>query len=95
MNTALVALRMGVVLDEYRETANTRIEPWLVQQALARLGDRQLTVDEQVEIVCATRTPKKVEWPVWWAALPGSAILAAGQAKRPHRPQKRSADFDL
>ena len=34
--------------------------------ALARLGDKRLTIDEQHEIVRATRTPKKVRWPDWW-----------------------------
>src|SRR5262245_34021006 len=38
----------------------------LVEAALARLGDRRLTPEEQATIVKATRSPRKVEWPEWW-----------------------------
>lgn len=43
------------------------LNPWIVETALARLGDRQLTEDEQREVLNATRTPLKVEWPEWWS----------------------------
>ena len=95
VNTALLSLRMAVVLDEYRATARTQLAPWLVQQALARLDTRRLSFNEQVEIVCATRTPHKVEWPAWWEAFPGSARLAAAKENRPQRAQRHSADMDL
>ena len=42
------------------------IEPWLVDAALARLGERQLTLEEQAEVWFSTRTPHKVSWPDWW-----------------------------
>jgi hypothetical protein len=42
------------------------LEPWLVEEALARLGDRRLSLEEQAEVVRATRTPRKVRWPDWW-----------------------------
>jgi len=44
-----------------------KIEPWLVEAALARLGDRQLSVEEQGKVVAAVRTPWRVRWPDWWS----------------------------
>ena len=41
-------------------------QPWLVEAALIRLGDRRLTPEQQATIVKATRTPHKVRWPGWW-----------------------------
>lgn len=66
VNSALQPLRMARKLDRYRETARMALEPWIVEAALARLGDRRLTVDEQETVVRATRTPQKVQWPDWW-----------------------------
>jgi uncharacterized protein DUF5681 len=61
---ALEELRMARTVD--RETAKVKLEPWLVEAALARLGDRRLTIEDQREVVRATRTPWKVKWPDWW-----------------------------
>ena len=47
VNGALEPLRMGRKLDRYRETARMMLEPWIVEAALARLGDRRLTLAEQ------------------------------------------------
>lgn len=66
VNTALQPLRMAVKLDRYRPTARIMLEPWLVEAALERLGDRRLSRDEQEKVVRATRTPKEVRWPEWW-----------------------------
>jgi hypothetical protein len=63
-------LGMTLRLDPYRPTARSVIEPWLVQRALDRLGDRRLTVAEQREVVRATRSPRKVSWPSWWTEQP-------------------------
>ena len=63
---ALELLRMAKKVDRFRETAKMMLEPWLVEMALARLGNRRLTVDQQKEVVRATRTPWKVRWPEWW-----------------------------
>ena len=63
---ALTALRMATKLDPYRPTARIALEPWLVEQALDRLGDRRLSPEEQEIVVKATRTPKRVRWPDWW-----------------------------
>ncbi len=70
VTSALKPLRMAKKLDRYRETARMALEPWIVEAALARLGDRRLTFEEQRTVVKATRTPKKVQWPEWWEALP-------------------------
>jgi len=66
LTSELVELRMGRKLDQFRPTARIALEPWLVQQALARLGDRRLSREEQAKVMAATRTPKKVKWPEWW-----------------------------
>ena len=66
VNGALEPLRMARKLDRYRETARMVLEPWIVEAALARLGDRRLTLAEQRVVVDATRTPSKVRWPDWW-----------------------------
>ena len=63
---ALETLRMARKLDRFSETAKIMLEPWLVEMALARLGDRRLSVDQQKQVVAATRTPWKVRWPSWW-----------------------------
>lgn len=70
VTTALEPLRMGRKLDRFRPTARMALEPWIVEAALARLGSRRLTPDEQRIIVQATRTPRKVNWPEWWTELP-------------------------
>lgn len=71
VNIALEPLKMGTILDRYRETsARVALEPWLVEAALARLGDRRLSHAEQQEVLQATRTPKKVNWPDWWEVFP-------------------------
>ena len=66
VTSALEPLRMARKLDRYRETAKMMLEPWLVEMALARTGDRRLTIEGQKEVARATRTPWKVRWPKWW-----------------------------
>jgi Family of unknown function (DUF5681) len=70
VNSALERLRMATKLDRYRETARMALEPWLVEMALARLGERRLSREEQAKVVRATRTPHKVRWPDWWEVKP-------------------------
>jgi hypothetical protein len=70
---ALTALRMARKRDPYRPTARIVLEPWLVQQALDRLGERRLSREEQATVVKATRTPKKVRWPDWWEVTPSGS----------------------
>lgn len=61
---------LGIAVLKY-PTSEARvrweINPWIVEAALARLGDRQLTFDQQREVWANTRTPEKVAWPEWWA----------------------------
>jgi hypothetical protein len=66
VNSALEELDMAAKLDRERPTARMKIEPWLVEAALARLGERLLSAEEQAEVVAATRTPVRVRWPEWW-----------------------------
>jgi hypothetical protein len=68
-NSELRALRMAVKLDRFRRTARMRLEPWLVEAALARLGDRRLSETEQAIVWGATRAPHKVNWPDWWTEI--------------------------
>jgi hypothetical protein len=66
VDTALTRLKMAKKYDPYRETAKIKLEPWLVQAALERMGERQLGIDEQRAVYASTRTPHKVLWPEWW-----------------------------
>ena len=70
VSTALRPLRMAKKLDPYRNTARMALEPWIVEAALKRLGDRRLSLEEQQTVVRAARTPWKVKWPQWWEATP-------------------------
>ncbi|MFC4668328.1 DUF5681 domain-containing protein [Seohaeicola nanhaiensis] len=70
VNSALEPLRMAKKLDAYRDTARMMLEPWIVQVALARLGDQRLTREQQETVLKATRTPHKVVWPDWWEVRP-------------------------
>lgn len=70
VNWAMRPLRMGTLLYRFEDHARMVIEPWLVEAALARLGDRRLTAQEQRTVVAATRTPHKVRWPAWWTEHP-------------------------
>ena len=53
-------------LYRFQPHAQIKLEPWLVQRAIDRLGDRRLDATEQATVVDATRTPGKVGWPDWW-----------------------------
>src|SRR5215210_6565334 len=66
VNSALEPLRMASKLDRYRPSARMVLEPWLVEEALSRLGDRRLSLAEQAKVVRAVRTPSKVRWRDWW-----------------------------
>ena len=65
-NRALLLLKMAVKLYRFEPHAQIKLEPWLVQHALDRLGDRRLDATQQATVVAATRTPRKVRWPDWW-----------------------------
>jgi Family of unknown function (DUF5681) len=65
-NHALLLLKMAGKLYRFQPHAQIKLEPWLVQRALDRLGDRRLTIKQRATVVAATRTPGKVRWPDWW-----------------------------
>ncbi len=68
IGSALKAL--GLAYKKYAsDKARVRWElnPWIVEAALARLGERTLTKEEQREVYRHTRTPRKVNWPSWWS----------------------------
>lgn len=62
----LEPLGMARLLNAAQSHARYLLEPWLVSAALARLGQRELTPEEQEIVHQATRTPHKVKWPEWW-----------------------------
>ncbi|WFL77809.1 DUF5681 domain-containing protein [Altererythrobacter arenosus] len=66
--------KLGIAFHKYpADEARTRWElnPWIVEAALDRLGDRQLSETDQSEVWGATRTPQKVAWPEWWRHFGG------------------------
>ena len=65
---AIEPLGLGRKMDRYRPSARVALEPWVIEAALARLGERKLTIEEQRVVLDATRTPWKVAWPQWWEA---------------------------
>lgn len=62
----LVALKLAVKHDAYRKTARYRLEPWAIEAALERFGERRLSLAEQKIVWHAARTPQKIQWPEWW-----------------------------
>ena len=60
---------LGLAKKKYpadKKRVRWELNPWIVEVALGRLGDRRLTIAEQRELWAATRTPSKVKWPDWW-----------------------------
>lgn len=69
MGVDVVLDTLGLAFKMYpRDEQRVRweINPWIVEAALDRLGDRQLTIEEQRDVYANTRTPHKVSWPEWW-----------------------------
>ena len=64
-------LRISKLLDGARESARLVLETWVIDAALARLGERQLSVAEQQVVMSKARFPTKVRWPGWWSVMPG------------------------
>lgn len=54
--------------DEQR--VKLMLKPWIVEAALAWLGSRRLSPEEQQTVLSSTHTPHKVRWPDWWVARP-------------------------
>jgi len=59
-------LGMAVKLNRYSDNPRFQLKPSIVEAALARLGNRRLTAEEQRTVVESTQTPQKVSWPDWW-----------------------------
>ena len=60
---------LGLAVKKYpkdKERVRWELNPWIVEAALGRIGNTQLTADQQREVWKATRTPHKVNWPDWW-----------------------------
>jgi hypothetical protein len=49
-----------------KDRVRWELNPWIVEAALKRLGERQLAKEEQQEVWNNTRTPENVAWPKWW-----------------------------
>lgn len=58
----------GVKAYHKRKSARVLLENWVIEEALARLGDRQLSRTEQEQVLAAARFPRKINWPDWWEA---------------------------
>lgn len=54
---------LGIISSRARKTI--RLEPFIIEAALARLG-RHLSRDEQQIVMRAVGNPEKVNWPGWW-----------------------------
>lgn len=67
MSNVMCRLDMASKVDRFRPTTRTLLSKWLVEAALARLGDRRLTVEEQKIVFASTRRPAVVRWPDWWS----------------------------
>ena len=69
MQIECVLRTLGIATKKYpmdEKRVRWEINPWAVETALGRLGDRQLTETEQREVWNCTRMPHKVRWPEWW-----------------------------
>lgn len=60
---------LGIAIKRNRlskDKVRWELQPSIVEAALERLGQKQLTRDEQRVVWVNTRTPEKVPWPQWW-----------------------------
>ncbi len=69
MGIGSVLQDLGIAVKTNRQSEkNARwwLKSWVVEAAMARLGDRHLTPSEQSKVWNATRKPVSVRWPDWW-----------------------------
>ena len=69
MGVGLAIKKLGIAHKKYpydEQRVRFELNPWIVEAALERLGNRKLTIEEQREVFASTRTPHKVNWPKWW-----------------------------
>lgn len=68
IGTVLSHLGMGIKKHgRDKDRVRWELNPWIIEAALDRMGNRQLTPDEQRVVWQAARTPDKVNWPSWWS----------------------------
>lgn len=65
--SVVVDYGIGVLLNaRSKEGVRLELKPWIVTEALAKLGDRRLSAEEQRTVVRSTRRTEEVHWPEWW-----------------------------
>src|SRR5262249_54236258 len=70
VSSAVECLRIGTKLDRYRETARMLLEPWIVEAALARFGEKQLIPVPIDQNPCANwRSPMDMMRQGWSTSL--------------------------
>ena len=71
LSSAAEDLGMAVLRNQTsKEHVRLELKPWIVEAALARLGGRHLSIDEQQKVMESTRAPGKTRWPDWWSVRP-------------------------
>lgn len=66
LDDALRHLDIARVLYRYSMSARMRLNPYIVSSALARMGNKALTREQQEKVLKATRSPWQIQWPDWW-----------------------------
>ena len=61
---------MAVKLNRYSDHSRFELNPWIVQAALDRFGNRRLKREEQQLVFDAVRKPEQVSWPAWRSVRP-------------------------
>lgn len=60
---------LGMAVKKYasdKDKARWELKSWVVEAALARMGTRTLTEEQQREVWHAAHKPASVKWPAWW-----------------------------
>lgn len=71
ISTVLATLGMAVKRFPLNKSlVRWELHPWIVETALARMGRRQLDVEEQAKVVAVLRKPSTIRWPDWWSVWP-------------------------
>ena len=67
IGSALKAMNLGVKKNRFDKfKVRWELQPWIVEAAISRMGERRLSEKEQLEVWENTHTPEKVAWPDWW-----------------------------
>lgn len=66
-SVCLETVGFGVKLHSTdKDKVRWRLKAWIIEAALARFGQRQLTAAEQRQIWDVAFRPKEIRWPKWW-----------------------------